>query len=146
MFKRVWDEIGDKILGRCPKKSPFMMASLNDPKLFRMLMIHKMESTWFFTWKAPAIFMDGALGNCFVWTLVILVCPRRWLSPSSSCHLLSQAVIYDRRIVSLDNRSHYLGWNWSHYCRRGFSFFHRKPRALVMWSFSCGRAGYTIVT
>ena len=45
--------------------------------------------------------MDEALGSGFVDSG-----PRRWLSPPALA-ICSQAVIYGRRIISLDNRSHY---------------------------------------
>ena len=61
-----------------------------------------MDSTLFefFSLKGP-ILVDEALGSGFVDSG-----PWRWLSPPALA-ICSQAVIYGRRIISLDNRSHY---------------------------------------
>ena len=95
--------------GQCPKKeflhdgwfkNPNMSSQIQDNDGWLKFIRWIQHDLRFFSLKGP-ILVDEALGSGFVDSG-----PRRWLSPPALA-ICSQAVIYGRRIISLDNRSHY---------------------------------------
>ena len=108
MLRRKFRTGQDPLQDNVPKRNSYMMADLKIqtcPHRFKITMddsdlLGGFNMIWVFSLKGPML-VDEALGSGFVDSG-----PRRWLSPPALA-ICSQAVIYGRRIISLDNRSHY---------------------------------------